>query len=432
MRYLGMIGTTFRRAGQDDLTRYSCADPEAMRALHAACDFEESVYVNTCNRVEVMFVGRPGVSVAQYRERLYQHFHPPTGDAQVLQEGRRQAARLFHGYEGEGAAERLFVVSASLDAMNPGDAQVLGQVKDALKAAQQAGLAGPTLATVFEEAFAAAKKVRHLTKLGEGNVSVVSLLRHLIEARLQGPQPKLVVIGAGDMAHQCGLTFGRRPELTLVFANRTLARAQELAQQYGGEALALEAFVAAPGRLDVLVTATAAPTRLFGAAFFARVQAPLPHIFDLAVQRDVDVDAAATAGAKVFDLDAIRHIAEHNRRERQSEMGAARAVVDEALESYRRKVVEREMGPVVRVLRDAYEKAMNEELGTLMKVLEKNAAAPQAETLHLWARSLVNRLAHVPTVGLKQLAFTHGVDAVEAFLEGVQRQGRQSKKRDEP
>ena len=432
MRYLGMIGTTFRRAGQDDLTRYNCADPSAMRALHAACDFEESVYVNTCNRVEVMFVGRPGVSVAQYRERLFQHFHPVADDAEAMQERRRQAARLFHGYEGEGAAERLFVVAASLDAMNPGDAQVLGQVKDALKAAQLAGLAGPTLAMVFEEAFAAAKKVRHLTKLGEGNVSVVSLVRNLIEVQLTGASPRLVVVGAGDMAHQCGLTFGHRSGLRLVFTNRTVERAEELARRYGGEALALDAFVAAPGQVDALVTATAAPTRLFDAAFFARLQGPMPHIFDLAVQRDVDLAAAAEAGAHVVDLDAIRHIAEHNRRERQAEMAAARVVLDDALESYRRKVVDREMGPVVRVLRETYEKAMNEELVALLKALEKNASAPQTETLHVWARGLVNRLAHVPTVGLKQLAFTHGVDAVEAFLEGVQRQGRQSKKRDEP
>lgn len=417
MRHLGMIGTTFRRAGQSDLERYTLATDAAARSaalseLHARCDFAESVYLATCNRVEVVFIGRPEVTVAEYRRRLYSYFHPD--------ESGELAARAFHAYEGEGAAERLFAVAASVDSMNPGEAQILGQVKEAHRLAHQAGLAGQQLGWVFDEAYGAAKRVRTHTKLGEGTVSMLSLAGEWIEERLRQGTGSLVVIGVGSMAEQCAALFARRTTLKLTFVNRTVERAQALADAHGGSAMPLGEYLQKPLLSDVVVTATAAPQPLLDGNFFQRWQGPPPLVVDLAVQRDCDVQAAKSAGAALVDIDRLKVLAAQATRERQQALVTARTVLDEELDAFRRKVADRDVAPAVRLVREHYVRAVDTELTELFaRVLTECDPEAQAE-VRRWAQGVVNRLAHVPTVGLKRLAFEHGAEAVQAFMDGVQ------------
>ena len=417
MRHLGMIGTTFRRAGQTELQRYTLdADPAARSAalvdLHARCEFIESVYLATCNRVEVVFIGRPEVTVAEYRRRLYSYFHP--------NDSGEQAARAFHAYEGEGAVERLFAVAASVDSMNPGEAQILGQVKEAHRLAQQEGLVAQQLSWVFDEAYSAAKRVRTHTKLGEGTVSMLSLASEWIEARLRQGNGSLVVVGAGSMAEQCAALFARRTNLRLTFVNRTLERAQALADAHGGSALGLATYLENPLPSDVVVTATAAPQPLLDAQFFQRWPGPPPLVVDLAVQRDCDVQAAQAAGATLVDIDRLKILAAQATQARQQALVTARMVLDEELDSFRRKLADRDVAPVVRLLREHYAQAIDTELAELFaRVLTQ--CDPEAQAgVRRWAQGVVNRLAHVPTVGLKKLAFEHGAEAVQAFMDGVQ------------
>lgn len=422
MRQLGMIGTTFRRAAQADLQRYTLALGDAVerRALHQSCGFQESVVLATCNRVEVVFVAAPGVSVAECRRRLYAALTPT---ARHLEAGEvvRRAARALHAYEGDGAAEHLFDVAAALDSMNPGEAQILGQVKEAFRDAAALGLAGPRLRLVFEAAFQAAKRIRQTTRLGAGTLSMLSLARDRLAERLRHGQGRLVIVGVGAMATQCGQMFAGQADVRLTFVNRTLAHAVPLATQYGGEAVALTDFLAAPGHVDALVTATAAPSPLFTAAFFAvlpRPLAPPPVLIDLSVQRDIELGAALAAGAVVYDIDRLKDMADTHRKARQGELVEARGLVDEALEAFRRRVIVREMAPVVRTLRAHYRRAVDESLVELQDAMTEMDPRQRA-ALGAWAQTLVNRLAHVPTVGLKRLAFTHGAEAVETFLAGV-------------
>jgi glutamyl-tRNA reductase len=279
-------------------------------------------------------------------------------------------------------------------------------------------LAGAHLQMVFEEAFQAAKRVRSKTALGARPVSMVSLAFDLIDERTKGPAT-VALIGAGDMTRQCGEHLRRRPGCALLFVNRTVSKVVDLATACGGRALALDAFLAAPGHVDVIVTATSAREPFLGRAFFASLRGAPPLVIDLAVPRDTDGKAAAAAGAKLCDIDQLKAEAERNRRAREAEIAEARVVIDEALEALRRRVVERDISPIVRDLRSQGQAAADE----LLKQLFSNGLAKLDEVhrdhIRRFGQQVVNQLLHLPTVGLKRLAHDHGMEAVEAFLQGV-------------
>ena len=416
MRELGMVGISLRRGGQAALQRYTLPDPArpnlSTRDLHEKCEFIESVYIATCNRVEVFFVAPRHLSVADARQRLYAYFQLSAEPPQLAQ----SAATELHAYGGEGAVEHLFAVAASLDSVMIGEAQILGQVKSAQRDAVQAGLAGALLAPVFEASYEAAKRVRHQTQVGVGAVSMLSLARQLIEARLQSGQGHLAVVGAGPLAEQCGRLFASLPGLALTFVNRTQAGAASLAAVHGGVARDLVDFLARPGPFDVLVSATAAPPHLLGAAFFAQLSGPPPLLVDLAVQRDVDPVAAAAAGATLYDLDALKSLADVSRADRERALLAARLLLEEALASFCRRWTERAVVPLVRAVRAEVHATMQASLQQLLADPELRLDDAGVARMQRWAQTLANKLAHPPTLGLKRLAQAHGLEAVATYL----------------
>jgi glutamyl-tRNA reductase len=427
VRYLGMVGLTVRRGKQQGLERYTFSAEEQarhMRALHDACDFLESVYLATCNRVEVIFLCRRGTSVSEYRKRIHAFFTARDQAGAFSPSTARAAAQALHAYEKDGAAEHLFCVAAGLDSLNPGDAQILGQVKDALGLAQSLGLAGPRLRLVFEEAFQAAKRVRSKTALGARPISMISLAFDLIDQRTTTPTT-VALIGAGETTRLCGEHLAGRPGCTLLFVNRTVSKVVELAAARGGRAVALDAFLAAPGHVDVIVTATSAHEPLLGRAFFSALEGTAPLVIDLAVPRDTDVQAAAAAAAQLYDIDRLTGEAERNRRDREAEIAEARVIIDEALEALRRRIFERDISPIVRDMRSRGQAAADE----LLKHLFNNGLVQLNEThrdhIRRFGQQVVNRLMHMPTVGLKRLAQDHGMEAVEAFLQGVRDDSRE-------
>jgi len=421
-----MVGLTVRRGQQEGLAKYAFGPDEVetqAKALHQACDFLESVYLATCNRVEVIFLCRRGTPVSEYRKRIHAFF-AGRGQANATGESTSHTAvQALHAFEKDGAAEHLFCVAAGLDSLNPGDAQILGQVKDALHMAHRLGLAGTHLQMIFEEAFQAAKRVRSKTALGARPVSMVSLAFTLIDERTKGPAT-VALIGAGEMTRQCGEHLRGRAGCSLLFVNRTVGKVVDLAAACGGKALSLEAFLAFPGHVDVIVTATSAREPFLSHAFFAALQGTPPLVIDLAVPRDTDVQAATAAGAQLFDIDHLKAEAEHNRRAREAEIAEARIIVDEALEALRRRVVERDISPIVRDLRGQGQAAADELLKQLFSNGLSHLDEDHRDHIRRFGQQMVNRLLHLPTVGLKRLAQDHGMEAVEAFLQGVRDDGR--------
>jgi glutamyl-tRNA reductase len=242
---------------------------------------------------------------------------------------------------------------------------------------------------------------------------------------VQGRTPHVVIVGAGDMAEQCGRALvGRRARIT--FVNRTKPRAQALCAQFGGEALALTDYQNQPAPTDVLLAATASPVPLFDQPYFSRLAqahrsggvAP-PVVIDLSVPRNVAIEAAQNAEATLYDVDRMQAMADLHAQSRADAVAQARALVDDALDAYRHKETERAMGQAIARVRAHERCALTQELEALKASLSPHVVPEAWPHIERFARGLFGQLAHSSTRGLKALAHDHGPQALNAYLRGA-------------
>lgn len=291
-------------------------------ALRATGVVEEYCLLNTCNRIELYAVSPEPVTA----QHLLAEFCRIQGLAPV------DFAPHAHQRRNPAAVVHLFEVAAGLDSQMVGETEILGQVKDAYAAAQAAGTVGPVLNRVFQKAFHAAKIVRRETAIGEGQVSVATVAVSLAErifGRLR--DSRVLVIGAGDIAEKTAKALRSREAGTIIFANRTAARAEELAREFAGAALPFARLDDGLAESDIVVSSTAAPEPVLTvpmvyAAMHKRASRPL-FLIDLALPRDIEPGAAELPNVFVYNLDDLARLAEENIAQRRAEIDRARALL---------------------------------------------------------------------------------------------------------
>jgi len=292
-------------------------------ALRAEADVGEFCILGTCNRVEIYAVAADPAAAARLAAAFcrIQEIEPATFAPHAIE--RRGAAAIAH----------LYAVAAGLDSQMVGETEILGQVKAAYAAAQSAGHVGPVLNRVFQKAFQSAKLVRSETAIGEGQVSVATVAVSLAE-RIFGRlhDSRVLVVGAGDIAEKTAKALRSRDAGTLAFANRTAARAEELAREFAGEPLAFAQLGAALARFDIVVSSTSAPDPvltlpMIAAAMRARASRPL-FLIDLALPRDIAPAATDLPNVFLYNLDDLARLAEENIAHRRAEITRARALLE--------------------------------------------------------------------------------------------------------
>ena len=418
MQRIGVVGLNWRQGGPEALARFTLpAEGREARIAELARQVgaEELVYVATCNRVEVAFVTADGVPVAEYRRRLHEALGGPSDDDGA-------ALRELRAWEGEGAAEHVFLVATGLDSARLGETEIVGQVRDALEVARAAGLANWRLGLLFDEALKLAKRARSATGLGEGRTSLAEIGLDAIRARLEGARGRVALIGVSPMTERCARELvGEGFDLVLV--NRTRTRADALAAELGPRASAtsLDAFRTAPPAVDAVVSATAAPGVLLGRDELARlfdahgsVRGPL--CVDFATDPDIDPEAAGGLGLERIGMDAMIATAEDNRQERLRESGAARELVDSALERFAERIAQRTADQSIAALRASYEATAHTQVEKLLSKHFPQLDDPRAELLRRFAERLAKHFAHVPATGLRELAAAHGPELVNEFF----------------
>lgn len=408
MQRLGLLGLSYRTADQDAIGRAALASPlgDAIRKMHDQCGFAESVYLATCNRVEWVFAVPEG---ADAWERFA-----------VIE--RRLAVDDSHLYRlaGDDVARHVFDVAASLDSMNPGETQIVGQVREAFRRSSELGLVGPRLHLLFEAALRGAKRVRRETALTARPVSMMSLALEAAGDLADGST--VAVVGAGVMAQEAAERLARRPELVRVFANRTFLKADALAARTGGRAVELASLLAAPPRVDALITAATVERPLFDRAALERLAAAAGAgsvIIDLGVPANVDGAAARDLGFRVYGMDDLKAQGEANRRKLEAEIAAAHLLLGEELEEFRAAMLERTLAPVLAAWRRRARHTLDEGLARLFSSENGRWNEDERERIERWATSLVDRLTHLPMVGMRRVAAKHGVSAAHTFLEAV-------------
>jgi glutamyl-tRNA reductase len=415
MDSFGVVGLNWRQGGPHALSRFTLPTEdreEHVAALARRVGLEELVYLATCNRVEMAFVAAQGVPVSEYRRRL----HTALGGEP------EQAERELRAWQGEGAAEHLFLVACGLDSARLGETEILGQVRSALQVSQSIDLVGERLSVLFVEALKLAKKTRLETALGSGRTSLAEIGLDRLREHLGESSGTIALVGVSAMTERCAFSLvGEGRDLLIV--NRTMDRAEALAAKLAprASALPLEEFLRSPPQVDALISATSAPGPLFGASELARLNSRRDSqqallCVDFAIEADVDPEAANAAGCQRLGMEEVIAIAEGNREAQLRESGEARALVDRALTTLSGRLARLRADQAIGALHDNYAAIATTQINKLLEIRLQDLDEERSQLLRQFAQRLARHYAHLPASGLRELAASHGPGIVHEFF----------------
>jgi len=369
----------------------------ALARLRAEPGVEECVVLSTCNRVEIYAECAPGAA--------------GTPAAFLAARGGLEAqhpSEHLYRLEGEAAIRHAFAVAASLDSMVVGETQILGQVKEAYEAAEEAGTLGPVLGNLRNRTLAAAKRVRSETEIGQHAVSVshvaVELARKIFGG-LGGRQ--VLLVGAGKMSELAARLLVQDGAAATVLGGRSIERAEALALELGGRAVPFHCLAEELERADVVISSTAAPGVVIArsqveAARSRRGSRPL-FLVDIAMPRDVDPSVRGLEGVFLYDLDDLKAVCGANLQSRERQVAPAAAIVEQELRDFIAAQRSRQAVPLLVALRRRADDVRRQELDRVRGRLGA-LSADQERALEGIASAIVNKLLHAPTVYLKQAA----------------------------
>jgi glutamyl-tRNA reductase len=363
---------------------------QALRNLVDQRPVKEAAILSTCNRTEIYCNTDEPATAMQW---LASYHHLP---AEGLEPYLYQLPQ-------ERAVQHAFRVASGLDSMMIGEAQILGQMKQAVRSAEEAGTLGLLLNRLFQRTFSVAKEVRTQTEIGASAVSMASIAVRLAEEIYPSIQEcRVLFVGAGEMIELCATHFGARQPKAMTFANRTVERARELAAQHRGRAIALNDVASNLAAHDVVVCSTASPLPVIGkgtveSALKARKHRPLLMI-DLAVPRDIEQEVTDLDDAFLYTVDDLGRIAEDGIAARSNAVQQAEAIIDTEVRDFMHWMNTRGTVPTIRALRDHAERNRRHELERALRSLEKGDDA--RKVLERLSEALTNKLMHGPTHAL--------------------------------
>jgi glutamyl-tRNA reductase len=365
---------------------------ELFAELASGTDVDEAVAVSTCNRTELYLVaGDPDHATRAAAGALARLSDVRPADLAV-------ALRSFHGLD---AARHLFRVTAGLESMVVGEAEVQGQVRRAYELALAQGASGPVANRLFQDALRTGKRVRTETGISRSPASVASVAVALAHRTLGGLAGRhVLVIGAGKHGELTARTLTEQGADTVFVASRAHDRAGSLARRFGGAAVPFEDLPEQLVRADLVLTCTACPYRILTREDLADVAGRLV-VIDTAVPRDVDPSARDLPGVELYDLDDIERELARNLSAREEEALRAEPIVEEELASFERWLGSLEVVPTISALRERGRAAVD-------RALRENERRWQAltdddrERVELVARAVVSDLLHEPTLSLRR------------------------------
>jgi glutamyl-tRNA reductase len=398
MSSLIAIGINHDTATVDVREKVAFAPEQMTEALHSLCGtagLDEAIILSTCNRTEILASGRSN-SAAEILHWLAS-FHS-------LQTQALSASHYCH--EGDRAIYHMMKVASGLDSMILGEPQILGQLKSAYAVAQQAQTVSGLLDQAMQHTFSYAKKVRTQTAIGENPVSVAFAAVHLAQKIFTDlQQVSVLLIGAGETIDLVARHLRDKNIGKIIVANRTLTRAQELADQYQAEAILLSDIAERLPEVDMVVSSTASQLPILGKgaienAIKKRKRRPM-FMFDIAVPRDIEPEVSALKDVYLYTVDDLKDIIDENKKARLNEVAKADIILNEGVQSFIKARRSNSVVPVLRAFREQAEQIKNDELKKAMNQLAKGADVENV--LENFARLLTNKLIHTPSVNIKKL-----------------------------
>jgi glutamyl-tRNA reductase len=404
------IGVSHRTAPVEVRERLALSERRAadfLNELRTMAGAQEAVAISTCNRTELyLVVGDPVEAEGRVRSMLCTEagIGPASAEAGI---GPAELAGALYVHRNCDAARHLFRVTAGLESMVIGEAEIQGQVKRAYDAALEQGATGPFTNRLFKAALRAGKRARTETGIAERQLSLpavaVALARELLGPGLDGRS--VVIVGTGETSELTARALADSGAEPVFVASRRRSRAISLAERYGGESLSFDELPVALERADIVVAATASPHMLVEADELAQVMELRPErsllLIDLAVPRDIDAACAEIPGVSLYDIDDLEAVIARNRKVRHAEARKARAIIEEEIQQFAEWLGSLDVLPTISALRahavEIAEQVVRENDGRW-----ESASPRDRERVSALAQAIVNRLLHEPTVKMKE------------------------------
>lgn len=366
--------------------------PQALTALTRERPVKEAAILSTCNRTEIYCATDAPEAAAHW---LSEYHHLPLRELQPYLYTLLQRDAIRHAFR----------VASGLDSMVLGEAQILGQMKDAVRVAEEAGTLGAHLSKLFQRSFEVAKEVRTGTSIGANIVSMAAAAVNLAERifeRISGQN--VLFVGAGEMIDLCATHFAAKAPKKITVANRTIERGYSLAQRFDGNAVRLEDVADILHDYDIVVSCTASPLPIIGLGMVERALKLRRHrpmfMVDLAVPRDIEPEVGKVDDVFLYTVDDLAHVVSAGLESRQAAVVEAEAIIGSRVEHFMHWIEARDAVPVIRSLRDSTERIRRHEIEHAMKLLAKGDA-PEA-VIESLSRRLANKFLHSPMQVLNQ------------------------------
>ncbi|HEX2544550.1 MAG TPA: glutamyl-tRNA reductase, partial [Ramlibacter sp.] len=325
----------------------------------------EAAILSTCNRTEIYCAGQ-------------QHEIDTTVDWLAHSGGVNPGLLRNHSYllQDAGAARHAFRVASGLDSMVLGEAQILGQLKDAVRVADEAGALGTTLNQLFQRSFAVAKEVRTSTEIGAHSISMSAAAVRLASQLFEDlTQVKVLFVGAGEMIELAATHFAAKNPKSIAVANRTLERGEKLAGRFGGEVMRLADLSSRLHEFDIVVSSTASQLPIIGLGAVERAVKARKHrpmfMVDLAVPRDIEPEVKALEDVYLYTVDDLAHVVQTGHANRQAAVAQAEAIIDAGVQSFVHWMDQRSAVPLIQQLQTQTEEWRAIELARARRMLAR-------------------------------------------------------------
>ncbi len=295
------------------------------------------------------------------------------------------------------AARHAFRVASGLDSMVLGEPQILGQIKDAVRAAEAAGSLGTTLSQMFQRSFAVAKEVRTFTEIGAHSISMAAAAVRLAGQLFEDlSEVKVLFVGAGEMIDLCATHFAAKNPKSITIANRTLSRGEQLASKFGAEVMRLADLPDRLHEFDAVVSCTASTLPLIGLgsverALKRRRRRPM-FMVDLAVPRDIEVEVKALEDVYLYTVDDLAGVVQTAQASRQAAVAQAEAIVDTGVQSFLHWLEQRSTVPLIQQLNAQADEWRANEVARARKLLAKGESVDVV--LEALSKGLAQKMLH--------------------------------------
>ena len=393
---LQILGLNHNTAPVEIREQVVFAGDEVGRAVVRLAEIDgvaEAVLLSTCNRTEFYVL-----TSDEGRERIQDWLH----DERDLDPVFKESLFTLHS---DDAIRHIFRVACGLDSMVLGEPQILGQLKDAFRDAQQAGTVGKQLSRLFQHTFSVAKKVRTDTEIGANPVSVASAAVRLAQQFFAGfGQHTALLVGAGVTIELVARHLQAKGLGRLFVANRDVDRARRLASKFGGYAVPLSELDGTLPEADILVTSTASPEPIITreqveAAMATRKHKPVFAV-DIAVPRDIAPDVAELSDVYLFTIDDLQKVIQEGQSSREAAAIDANRILDEEIARYLNIERAKQVSPVIAALREHGQSIRDEVLRDAIRRLDRGVDS--REVIEFATASLMKKLLHHPSVRLRE------------------------------